>query len=160
MEKFLEALRGLLADGDGVALAAVGARSGSAPRDAGARMLVGRSGRLWGTVGGGLVEHEAELLAMETLRSGTSALREFCLRAEGLERIGMVCGGDVTLAVQYLPGGAADGRRTEMPPGRWRRLAGLPAVHCRGGRPLFSGERGGGDTVFGLEAAGGRRGSV
>lgn len=58
-------------------------------------------------MGGGLVEHEAELLAMETLRSGTSALREFCLRAEGLERIGMVCGGDVTLAVQYLPGGAA-----------------------------------------------------
>ncbi len=107
MEKFLEALRGLLADGDGVALATVVARSGSAPRDAGARMLVGRSGRLWGTVGGGLVEHEAELLAMETLRSGTSALREFCLRAEGLERIGMVCGGDVTLAVQYLPGGAA-----------------------------------------------------
>ena len=98
MEKFLEALRGLLADGDGVALATVVARSGSAPRDAGARMLVGRSGRLWGTVGGGLVEHEAELLAMETLRSGTSALREFCLRAEGLERIGMVCGGDVTLA--------------------------------------------------------------
>ena len=44
MEKFLEALRGLLADGDGVALATVVARSGSAPRDAGARMLVGRLG--------------------------------------------------------------------------------------------------------------------
>ena len=64
MEKFLEALRGLLADGDGVALATVVARSGSAPRDAGARMLVGRSGRLWGTVGGGLVDTYLVMLCL------------------------------------------------------------------------------------------------
>lgn len=107
----MEALMGLLARhlsaGEPLALCTVVARSGSAPRGSGARMLVGRAGRLWGTVGGGLIEHQAERLAAQVLADGQSILRAFCLDADRLESLGMVCGGDVTLAIQYLPGGDA-----------------------------------------------------
>ncbi|MDD3346585.1 XdhC family protein [Oscillibacter sp.] len=105
MREFFKVLRAQLSQGEDTALATIVARSGSAPRGAGARMLVGAQGRLWGTVGGGRIEREAELLSRDALRQKRGVLREFCLGADQVESIGMVCGGDVTLAVTYLPGG-------------------------------------------------------
>ena len=37
-------------------LVTITASSGSTPRGTGSQMLVGRKGRLWGTIGGGAVE--------------------------------------------------------------------------------------------------------
>ena len=45
-------------------LASIVASSGSTPRGAGSRMLVGKKGRVAGTIGGGSVEYRAELMAM------------------------------------------------------------------------------------------------
>ncbi|NCB62586.1 MAG: XdhC/CoxI family protein [Clostridia bacterium] len=104
---FFQELKARLGSGEDLALATVVARSGSAPRGAGARMLVGTGGRVWGTVGGGLIERRAELMALEALKTKACMLQEFSLDADRLTGIGMVCGGDVTLAVQVLPGGDA-----------------------------------------------------
>lgn len=95
-----------------LALATITARSGSAPRGAGAQMLVSAAGRLWGTVGGGMIEQKALLLAQTALETRRGSLHEFNLDAQGARSIGMVCGGDVTLLVQYLPPHALSGAPT------------------------------------------------
>ena len=48
-------------------LASIVASSGSTPRGAGSRMLVGKKGRVAGTIGGGSVEYRAELMALDIL---------------------------------------------------------------------------------------------
>ncbi len=77
---------------------------GSAPRGTGSQMLVTDQGRLLGTIGGGAVEKRSEELAMELLARGENLLRSFALRKGAQEDIGMVCGGDVTVWFQYIPG--------------------------------------------------------
>lgn len=78
--------------------------SGSTPRGAGAQMLVGSSGLLSGTIGGGAVEGGAIALAQSLLRERRSAIHEYRLRHNDTEDIGMVCGGDVTVALQFIAG--------------------------------------------------------
>ena len=48
-------------------LVSVTASSGSTPRGAGSRMLVGKNGRISGTIGGGAVEYRAECMALDIL---------------------------------------------------------------------------------------------
>ncbi len=89
--------------------------AGSSPRGAGAMMLVGESGRLLGTIGGGAVEQQTEQLAREMLAEHAQAvLRQYELRGGAPEDVGMVCGGNVTVLLQRIPGTDAD----------WQKLAG------------------------------------
>lgn len=83
-------------------LASIVASSGSTPRGAGSRMLVGKKGRVAGTIGGGSVEHRAELMALDILEKKESCEHEFRLNRKDVENIGMICGGDVTVFFQYL----------------------------------------------------------
>ena len=53
-------------------LASIVASSGSTPRGAGSRMLVGKKGRVAGTIGGGSVEYRAELMALDILEKKES----------------------------------------------------------------------------------------
>lgn len=81
-------------------LVTVVARQGSAPRAPGAKMLVGRSGLLAGSVGGGILEHEALLLARQMLDQGQDCrLAEFAAQSTGAEALA-ACGGAVTLFLQ------------------------------------------------------------
>lgn len=75
---------------------------GSAPRAAGARMLVGAKGRLVGSIGGGALEKRAEELALTAIAEKCSLLREFSLRAEGSGELSMVCGGEVSVLFQFI----------------------------------------------------------
>ena len=52
---------------------------GSAPRKAGAQMLVGAEGRLVGTIGGGAVEGRSIQLSQQLLAQRRSCIREFPL---------------------------------------------------------------------------------
>ena len=76
---------------------------GSAPRKAGAQMLVGAEGRLVGTIGGGAVEGRSIQLCRELLDQRRSCIREFPLHQTPERDIGMVCGGDVTAHFQFIP---------------------------------------------------------
>ncbi len=108
MIRLFEALLNELEAGRGAVLCSILASSGSAPRGAGARMLVRADGTTLGTVGGGAVELHAAELAREALRTGKSAVQGFILRPNDVADIGMICGGSVTVYLQYFdPGDAA-----------------------------------------------------
>lgn len=81
------------------------ADSGSTPRGKGAQMLVGDAGLLSGTIGGGAVEGGAIALGRTLLRERGSAVHEYKLRHNDGEDIGMVCGGDVTVHLQFIAAG-------------------------------------------------------
>ena len=90
------------------------ADSGSTPRGKGAQMLAGDAGLLSGTIGGGAVEGGAIALGRTLLRERRSAIHEYKLRHNDGEDIGMVCGGDVTVHLQFIAAGDPV----------WRELAG------------------------------------
>ena len=71
-------------------------------------MAVFPGGRSMGTIGGGNVEFEAQKLAAELLAAGSGALRRFRFVQGDAASLGMVCGGDVTVLFQYLPGNDAE----------------------------------------------------
>lgn len=89
-----------------VARVCVAKTEGSAPREAGASMLVWDSGQS-GTIGGGALERAAEIQARETLKRGG--------REPRLERLplgpalGQCCGGAVTVATEIFDSEAAAG---------------------------------------------------
>ena len=86
-------------------LCSIIADSGSTPRGKGAQMLVGDAGLLSGTIGGGAVEGGAIALGQTLLRERRSAVHEYKLRHNDGEDIGMVCGGDVTVHLQFIAAG-------------------------------------------------------
>lgn len=76
--------------------------SRSAPRDAGARMLVRLDGSIVGTVGGGPLEATVIGEALELLRQPegpTTRLLDASLTTEGEDHLGMKCGGEVKVLV-------------------------------------------------------------
>lgn len=80
------------------------ASSGSTPRGSGATMLVFEDGHTEGTIGGGAVEHAAELHAKKLLQDKVSDTVGYCLNKNDVADLGMICGGDVTVYFQYLNG--------------------------------------------------------
>lgn len=87
----------LLKQGESFAWVTILSTRGSSPRHAGAGMLVRRDGSITGTVGGGPLEAKAIAEALEVLRSGTSRLLAFDSR-----ELGMLCGGDGVLLIEYV----------------------------------------------------------
>lgn len=91
-------LCGIVEEDGKAALVTVLAIRGSAPREAGARMVVSADNRFAGTIGGGQLEWEAIQLAAGRLRGGatTLCLTDFALGPD----LGQCCGGRVEIAVE------------------------------------------------------------
>lgn len=102
MEKFFTLMKEALENKNDVMIVGISAVSGSAPRGAGARMLVSESGRVCGTIGGGSVEHETELQALALLKEKTSGMQSFRLASNNVKDLGMVCGGEMLVFFQYI----------------------------------------------------------
>lgn len=77
MRNLLRIIRKKLVSGEDLVLVTVIAASGTTPRGAGARMLVGQAGPLWGTLGGGTLEHRSLELAHHVLTEKASLVRDF-----------------------------------------------------------------------------------
>jgi xanthine dehydrogenase accessory factor len=92
----------LLGGGQNFALALIVSRSGSAPRAAGARMVVREDSSIIGTIGGGMLEAKVRDLAIAALRERNSVLKEFVFNAEDAAWMGMICGGQVKVLVQFV----------------------------------------------------------
>lgn len=75
---------------------------GSTPRKPGARMLVGEDMQLVGTIGGGCVEADAIMAAMECLRTGRPRLLHVDIKKKNADEIDMLCGGELTLFVEPI----------------------------------------------------------
>ncbi len=90
-----------LTERDGLAaLVTVCSTHGSAPREAGARLIVARDGSISGTIGGGRLEHEAIQRAVVLMEAGHDAT-ELMRMALG-PSLGQCCGGDVTLVLEVF----------------------------------------------------------
>jgi xanthine dehydrogenase accessory factor len=98
---WFEKLAALRAAGRPCAVVVVTDVRGSAPREAGARLIVANGELAWGTIGGGKLEHFAIEHASQLLARGghLSEARDYPLA----ERTGQCCGGAVTLFYETFP---------------------------------------------------------
>ncbi len=103
MREILKAIGTRLSAGEALVLVTVTAATGATPRGAGARMLVGRQGRICGTIGGGAVEYRSEQIAQEVLNTHTSRDHDFTLTRNDIQDLGMICGGTCSVFFHYLP---------------------------------------------------------
>lgn len=90
------------AAGKGVAIATVIETWGSAPRRAGAHLIVDAAGHFLGSVSGGCVEGEVILAAQECVKTGAARLLEFGVEDEAAWRVGLPCGGRVKIYVEKI----------------------------------------------------------
>ena len=93
---------GLLAEGENLVLAVIASKSGSAPRGAGARMVVRGDGSIIGTIGGGLIEAQVQRLAEGVFRDGEPVFRKFVLSARDAAEMSMICGGEVEVLIHLI----------------------------------------------------------
>jgi xanthine dehydrogenase accessory factor len=94
----------LLQHGESFVLTTIISRSGSAPRDVGTRMLVRSDGPFIGTIGGGILEARVLNLAKEAFGHKGALVKQFVLTAEDAEQMGMICGGQLRVLIQYVEG--------------------------------------------------------
>ena len=90
----------LTEEGTPFVLVTVVESAGSTPRKAGAKMIVLPDGRTIDTIGGGKVEAQATVDALDCLQRGISRVAEYELRATGEHALGMVCGGDTKVFLE------------------------------------------------------------
>jgi len=84
-------------------LATIVATKGSTPQVPGASALFSSEGLLEGTLGGGLLEADAQKKALKTLEKKASLLSEFSLRADIFSGEGAICGGEVKILIDACP---------------------------------------------------------
>lgn len=91
--------------GRGAALATVIETWGSAPRQAGAQLVVAGDGQMMGSVSGGCVEGAVVFAAQEALENGLPQVLEFGVSDADAFAVGLACGGTIRVLVE--PVGAA-----------------------------------------------------
>ncbi len=105
MRNMLKTMKNHLEAGEELVLVTVTASSGATPRGAGARMLVGKAGRICGTIGGGAVEYRSEQIARTVLTQKNSYGHDFSLTKDDVQNLGMICGGACHVFFHYIPAG-------------------------------------------------------
>lgn len=105
MRNMLKIMKQRLENGEDLVLVTVTASSGATPRGAGARMLIGKEGRICGTIGGGAVEYRSEQIAQDVIVQKSSYGHDFSLTRDDVENLGMICGGACNVFFHYIPGG-------------------------------------------------------
>jgi xanthine dehydrogenase accessory factor len=89
-------------DGRPVGMATVVATWRSAPRPAGASMLLGPDGEAVGSVSGGCVEGAVYELSEEVLASGTPVLQRYGVSDDDAFAVGLTCGGILDVFVERV----------------------------------------------------------
>lgn len=91
-----------LASGQDMVFCSIIKSSGSTPRGIGAAMAVFPDGSISGTVGGGPIEYQSILHALDVLKSHESGTKDFILTPNEIADIGMICGGRATVYFRYV----------------------------------------------------------
>ncbi len=91
-----------LAKGVPMALATILQKKGSAPRGAGAKLLVDGEGTLYGTVGGGAGEASVIAAAPEVLQERRPRIIECNMTNKDVTQAGMVCGGVIRVLLDPI----------------------------------------------------------
>lgn len=100
MREVLPELLAWWRDGRPVGMATVVATWRSAPRPAGASMLLGPDGEAVGSVSGGCVEGAVYELSEEVLASGTPVLQRYGVSDDDAFAVGLTCGGILDVFVE------------------------------------------------------------
>ncbi len=88
--------------GRGVAIATVIETWGSAPRPVGSHLAIDDSGHFEGSVSGGCVEGAVVDEAMDVIADGRQRVLEFGVADETAWRVGLSCGGRISVLVERL----------------------------------------------------------
>jgi xanthine/CO dehydrogenase XdhC/CoxF family maturation factor len=88
--------------GRGVAIATVIETWGSAPRPVGSHLVIDEAGNFLGSVSGGCVEGAVVEEAMAVIASGTPKRLDFGVADETAWRVGLSCGGKISVYVEPL----------------------------------------------------------
>src|SRR6186997_277783 len=88
--------------GDAVGVGTVVATFRSAPRPAGASMLVGPGGEAVGSVSGGCVEGAVYELGQDVVGSGEPVLQRYGVSDEDAFSVGLTCGGILDVYVEKV----------------------------------------------------------
>lgn len=107
MRHMLKIMKDRLSSGEDLVLVTVIASSGATPRGAGARMLLGKTGRICGTIGGGAVEYRSQQIGARVLAEKASLGHDFTLTRDDVQNLGMICGGACNVFFHYIPAGDA-----------------------------------------------------
>ncbi len=102
MKSFFRQVSDLVADKESIVVATIFDKSGSAPRTAGAKMVVRRDGAIIGTIGGGRLEADAVRLAGEVFRSRRSVVQPFDLSGQDVAGMDMICGGQGEVLLDFI----------------------------------------------------------
>ena len=86
--------------GEACALATVAKVTGSAPREAGTKMVIFEDGRIAGTIGGGKFESLVIEEAQKAMTTGKPVLKTYPLHEASDESFGAICGGEVTVFIE------------------------------------------------------------
>jgi xanthine/CO dehydrogenase XdhC/CoxF family maturation factor len=89
-------------EGSPAALATIVHTRGHCPREVGAKMLILRDGRTFGTIGGGCGEAEIRLLAFTVVDERRPLLHEVDLLDDPALPDGAVCGGKMEIFIEPL----------------------------------------------------------
>lgn len=101
MLEIYQELANITSKGEQAVLATVISSHGSAPRKAGAKMLIKRDGTFIGTVGGGGVEQQVRQKATQVMNSGEPQIMHFDLSGRG-EEATMICGGQMDIFLEPI----------------------------------------------------------
>jgi xanthine dehydrogenase accessory factor len=102
MNQIINEMADLCSRGESFVLATVITSNGSAPRSAGAKMLVKADGSTAGTVGGGILEAQVERLAAEVMNHHRTTVRGFQFSGLDAATMDAICGGEVEVLVQWV----------------------------------------------------------
>lgn len=102
MKKLYQNLVQLLSAGKSVVLATIFHSAGSAPRSAGAKMIICADGSIVGTVGGGRLEADTIEMAKKVQANHQSVIQPFDLTGSDVAGVGMICGGKGEILLDYL----------------------------------------------------------
>ena len=91
-----------------LALATVIDTQGSTPQVPGASALFSSAGLIEGTLGGGILEADAQKQALRALNTQTSVLSRFTLKDEISSGKGAVCGGEARILIDAVPAESRD----------------------------------------------------
>ncbi len=106
MRDIFKSILNHLEKGQAVVRVAVMKSTGSTPRGAGAVMAVFSDGTIIGTIGGGLVEEASIRAGVRAFETGEGEIRAFDLTGQDAASLGMVCGGEMTVLIDFIDPGA------------------------------------------------------
>lgn len=102
MKEIYEHVVELLRENQVFVIATILSKSGSAPREEGTKMLIKKDFSIIGTIGGGILEALTIKLSSGVFETKEYVIKDFALSNQDASSVGMVCGGNVTILLEYI----------------------------------------------------------